>query len=379
MTETPLQRFRIGLIINPLAGLGGQAALKGSDNVADQALAMGVQPLANERVRQAMQGVLPYAERIELLVAPGAMGADLVAEMGLEHQVIGQLANARTQAEDTCRLATELVDRGVDLLLFAGGDGTARDICSSIPAGQLVLGIPAGVKIHSGVYAVNPRAAGELVSLLVRGELVRLGEAEVRDIDEEAFREGRVRTRHFGELAIPEEGRFVQQVKQGGRETETLVLDDIAAWLQEEDPQIGWILGPGSTNLGLLEAMGLEGTLLGVDVLRDGQLLAVDATEQQLWQLLQQGGEWRILVTAIGGQGHILGRGNQQISPRVVRAVGLDNLLVVATKTKLKTLAGRPFLLDSGEAELDQQLTGLRRVLSGYREEMLYPASWTAE
>ena len=378
MTETPLQRFRIGLIINPLAGLGGQAALKGSDNVADQALAMGVQPLANERVRQAMQGVLPYAERIELLVAPGAMGADLVAEMGLEHQVIGQLANARTQAEDTCRLATELVDRGVDLLLFAGGDGTARDICSSIPAGQLVLGIPAGVKIHSGVYAVNPRAAGELVSLLVRGELVRLGEAEVRDIDEEAFREGRVRTRHFGELAIPEEGRFVQQVKQGGRETETLVLDDIAAWLQEEDPEIGWILGPGSTNLGLLEAMGLEGTLLGVDVLRDGQLLAVDATEQQLWQLLQQGGEWRILVTAIGGQGHILGRGNQQISPRVVRAVGLDNLLVVATKTKLKTLAGRPFLLDSGEAELDQQLTGLRRVLSGYREEMLYPASWRA-
>lgn len=378
MTETPLQRFRIGLIINPLAGLGGQAALKGSDNVADQALAMGVQPLANERVRQAMQGVLPYAERIELLVAPGAMGADLVAEMGLEHQVIGQLANARTQAEDTCRLATELVDRGVDLLLFAGGDGTARDICSSIPAGQLVLGIPAGVKIHSGVYAVNPRAAGELVSLLVRGELVRLGEAEVRDIDEEAFREGRVRTRHFGELAIPEEGRFVQQVKQGGRETETLVLDDIAAWLQEEDPEISWILGPGSTNLGLLEAMGLEGTLLGVDVLRDGQLLAVDATEQQLWELLQQGGEWRILVTAIGGQGHILGRGNQQISPRVVRAVGLDNLLVVATKTKLKTLAGRPFLLDSGEAELDQQLTGLRRVLSGYREEMLYPASWRA-
>jgi len=378
MTETPLQRFRIGLIINPLAGLGGQAALKGSDNVVDQALAMGVQPLANERVRQAMQGVLPYAERIELLVAPGAMGADLVAEMGLEHQVIGQLANARTQAEDTCRLATELVDRGVDLLLFAGGDGTARDICSSIPAGQLVLGIPAGVKIHSGVYAVNPRAAGELVSLLVRGELVRLGEAEVRDIDEEAFREGRVRTRHFGELAIPEEGRFVQQVKQGGRETETLVLDDIAAWLQEEDPEIGWILGPGSTNLGLLEAMGLEGTLLGVDVLRDGQLLAVDATEQQLWELLQQGGEWRILVTAIGGQGHILGRGNQQISPRVVRAVGLDNLLVVATKTKLKTLAGRPFLLDSGEAELDQQLTGLRRVLSGYREEMLYPASWRA-
>lgn len=378
MTEQPKQRFRIGLIINPLAGLGGQAALKGSDNVADQALAMGVKPLAIERVRKALEVVLPYAERIEFLVAPGAMGAELVAGMEFEHQVVGSLNAEVTSAQDTRRLAEELVARGLDLLLFAGGDGTARDICSSVPAGQLVLGIPAGVKIHSGVYAVNPRAAGELVSLLVCGELVRLGEAEVRDIDEEAFRQGKVRTRHFGELAIPEEGRFVQQVKQGGRETETLVLDDIAGWLQEEDADIGWIMGPGSTNLGLLEAMGLKGTLLGVDVLRDGRLIAVDATEKQLWELLEEGGEWRILVTAIGGQGHILGRGNQQISPRIVRAVGLDNLLVVATKTKLKTLAGRPFLLDSGDAELDQELTGLRRVLSGYREEMLYPASWRA-
>jgi len=376
---TVAQRFRIGLVINPLAGLGGQAALKGSDDVADQALAMGVKPQASERVRQALGVVLPYAERVELLVAPGPMGADLARELGFEHQVIGKLDGERTSAEDTRRLAVELVTRGVDLLLFAGGDGTARDICSSIRGGQLVLGIPAGVKIHSGVYAVNPRAAGELVALLVRGELVRLGEAEVRDIDEAAFREGKVRTRHFGELAIPEEGRFVQQVKQGGRETETLVLDDIAAWLQEEDPQISWILGPGSTNLGLLQAMNLEGTLLGVDVLRAGELVAVDATEQRLWELLQAGGEWRILVTAIGGQGHILGRGNQQISPRIVRGAGIDNLLVVATKTKLKTLDGRPFLLDSGDAELDQELSGLRRVLSGYREEMLYPASWTAE
>ncbi|MFO7706124.1 MAG: ATP-NAD kinase, partial [Halopseudomonas sp.] len=194
-----------------------------------------------------------------------------------------------------------------------------------------------------------------------------------------AFREGQVRTRHFGELAIPEEGRFVQQVKQGGREQETLVLDDIAAGLQEEGDEVTWVLGPGSTTLGLLEAMGLEGTLLGVDVMRAGQLIGRDVTEQQLWALLQDAAHARILVTAIGGQGHILGRGNQQISPRIVRAVGLDNLLVVATKSKLTTLAGRPFLLDSGDPQLDEELTGLRRVLSGYREEMLYPASWRAD
>ncbi len=125
--------------------------------------------------------------------------------------------------------------------------------------------------------------------------------------------------------------------------------------------------------------MGLEGTLLGVDVLRDGEVILRDATEQQLWELVEQGGDWRILVTAIGGQGHILGRGNQQLSPRIIRAVGLDNLLVVATKTKLRSLAGRPFLVDTGDSSLDSELSGLRRVLSGYREEMLYPVNWKAE
>ena len=373
--------FRLGLIINPIAGVGGQAALKGSDGVVEQALAQGVLPQAQRRVAIALEQLLPLRDQLQLFAAPGAMGSDLLTELGFEHQVVGELSDPnQTSAEDTERCAAALQKTGVDLLLFAGGDGTARNICNQISNNQLVLGIPAGVKIHSGVYAVNPRAAGELVSLLVKGDLVRLREADVRDIDETAFRQGQVKTRHYGELSVPEEGRFVQQVKQGGREVETLVLDDIAAWLQEEqDEDTGWILGPGSTNLGLLEAMGLQGTLLGVDVLHNGELILQDATEQQLWALLEQGGDWRILVTAIGGQGHILGRGNQQLSPRIIRAVGLNNLLVVATKTKLTTLDGRPFLVDSGDAELDQQLTGLRRVLSGYREEMLYPVSWKAE
>ncbi|MAS66556.1 MAG: ATP-NAD kinase [Pseudomonadales bacterium] len=374
-------RFRLGLIINPLAGVGGRAALKGSDGVAEQALAMGVEPQAHSRVRQALESLLPLRDRIRLLAAPGVMGADLLTDMGFDCEVVGALScPPETSAEDTETIARQMSELGVDLLLFAGGDGTARNICNQLDGRQLVLGIPAGVKIHSGVYAVNPRAAGELVALLVQGELVRLREADVRDIDEQAFRNGQVRTRHYGELSVPEEGRFVQQVKQGGREVETLVLDDIAAGLQEaQEDGTGWILGPGSTTLGLLEAMGLEGTLLGVDVLRDGEVILRDATEQQLWELVEQGGDWRILVTAIGGQGHILGRGNQQLSPRIIRAVGLDNLLVVATKTKLRSLAGRPFLVDTGDSSLDSELSGLRRVLSGDREEMLYPVNWKAE
>ncbi|SDU01730.1 ATP-NAD kinase family protein [Halopseudomonas salegens] len=370
-------RFRLGLLINPLAGLGGETALKGSDGVAAQALKQGATPRAPQRVRQTLEALLDLREQLLLRAAPGPMGADLARELGFAVEEVGQLSSTETQAADTEACAAALAAAGVDLLLFAGGDGTARNICNSVPDNQLVLGVPAGVKIHSAVYAVNPRAAAEVLRLLLTGDLVRLTQADVRDIDEVAFRQGQVRTRLYGELQVPEEGRFVQQVKQGGREQETLVLDDIAAWLQEEqDGDTGWILGPGSSNYGILEAMGLEGTLLGVDVLRDGELICRDATEAQLWDLQQQGGEWRILVSAIGGQGHILGRGNQQISPRIVRAAGLDNVLVVATKSKLKTLAGRPFLLDSGDPELDQALTGLRRVISGYREEMLYPASW---
>jgi len=210
--------FRLGLIINPLAGLGGRAALKGSDGVAEQALAMGVEPLAQQRVRVALEVLWPLRDQLRILAAPGLMGAALLEDMGFKHEVVGQLSGEQTAAEDTERLAEELQARGVDLLLFAGGDGTARNICNSARPGQLMLGIPAGVKIHSGVYAVNPRAAGVLVALLVKGDLVRLGAADVRDIDEAAFREGKVRTRHYGELSIPEEGRFVQQVKQGGRE-----------------------------------------------------------------------------------------------------------------------------------------------------------------
>lgn len=373
-------RFRLGLLINPLAGIGGETALKGSDGVADQALAKGGRPRATERVRQTLESLLDWRDRLLVRAAPGPMGADLALDMGFSVEVCGRLPAAHTSAEDTERCAARLVEAGVDLLLFAGGDGTARNICNSVPATQLVLGVPAGVKIHSGVYAVNPRAAAEVLQLLLKGDLVRLTRSDVRDIDEQAFRAGQVKTRLYGELLIPEEGRFVQQVKQGGREQETLVLDDIAAWLEEQQaPDAYWILGPGSSNYGILQAMGLQGTLLGVDVLAAGELICTDASEAELWDLLQSHpGDWHILVSAIGGQGHILGRGNQQISARVVRAVGLDRLLVVATKTKLKTLAGRPFLLDSGDPQLDQALTGLRTVISGYREEMLYPCSWHA-
>jgi len=368
-----MARFHLGLIINPLAGLGGPMAFKGSDGMAAEALAGGAEPRAGLRTRIALECLRPVAERIEFLTLPGPMGGDLLSEMGFAHRVLGELHEGPTSADDTRQAVEALQNAGVALILFAGGDGTARDVCAVAREGQPVLGIPAGVKIHSGVYAISPRAAGELTRHLVEGGLVRLASGEVRDLDESALREGRVAARWYGELTVPEEGGYVQHVKQAGMESEELVLSDLAAWLEDSwDPEVRYIFGPGSTLHGLARNLGLETTLLGVDVIEKGQVIARDVTEAQLFELVN-GRRALLLVTAIGGQGHILGRGNQQISPRVLRAIGLDQLRVVATKRKLQTLEGRPLLVDSGDPMLDEAFPDAVRVWAGYKEELLYP------
>lgn len=369
--------FHLGLIINPLAGLGGSVALKGSDGVAAEALALGAEPRAAARTRIALECLLPLVERLEFFTFAGSMGADLLKEMGFTYRVLGDFSAAQSSAADTQSAVVQLQQAGCALLLFAGGDGTARDVCSVVSDKQPVLGIPAGVKIHSGVYAISPRAAGELTRRLVEGGLVRLTSGEVRDLDEAALREGKVAARWYGELSVPEDGQYMQHVKQAGMESEELVLSDLADWLQDSwETDVRYVFGPGSTLHGLAQNLGLETTLLGVDVLENGQVLARDVTAEQLLALVVDHPSY-LLVTAIGGQGHILGRGNQQISPDVLRAIGLDRLRVVATKRKLATLDGRPLLVDSGDSALDDSFPDVVRVWAGYKEELLYPLGWS--
>ena len=369
--------FHLGLIINPLAGLGGSVALKGSDGVAEQALALGAEPKAATRTRQALELLLPLTARIEFLTFPGAMGADLLAQMGFAYRVCGEIQASTTSAADTRLAVQQLQDAGCALILFAGGDGTARDVCAAVREDQPVLGIPAGVKIHSGVYAISPRAAGELARQLIEGGLVRLTAGEVRDLDEEALREGRVAARWYGELTVPEPGQYMQHVKQAGMESEELVLSDLADWLRDSwEADVRYVFGPGSTLHGLAQDLGLETTLLGVDVIENGEVLARDVSEPVLFALVAAHPAM-LLVTAIGGQGHIIGRGNQQISPRVLRSIGLDRLRVVATKRKLGTLEGRPLLVDSGDPQLDDSFPEAVRVWAGYKEELLYPLGYT--
>jgi predicted polyphosphate/ATP-dependent NAD kinase len=375
MMNDQTRAFRLGLIVNPVAGLGGSVALKGSDGkgTAKIATRLGAEPKAQERTLTALNELkgLP----VKVITYAGDMGENVARLAGFEPEVIGAQSDEDSSPNDTEAAAEALLNVGVDLIAFVGGDGTARNVCRVVPETTPVLGIPAGVKIHSGVYAVNPTAAGRVIAMLVKGELVSFTEREVRDIDEDQFREGRVSARYYGVLSVPEEHRYVQSVKNGGKESEELVLDDIVADVVERmEPDTRYIMGSGTTVKAMMEHLGLENTLLGVDLVENEAVVASDCKANQLLQLCQldDGKETKLIITLIGGQGHIFGRGNQQISPELIRYLGKENIWIVATKSKLNALDGRPLRVDTGDAELDLALEGVWPVITGYRDQILY-------
>jgi predicted polyphosphate/ATP-dependent NAD kinase len=261
----------------------------------------------------------------------------------------------------------------VDLLLFAGGDGTARNIHNTLGEDTTltVIGIPAGVKIHSAVYATTPQSAGELARQYLQEGGLPLRQAEVMDIDEEAFREGRLSASLYGYLPVPCNTNLMQHLKVGGAATETSTLEAIAEQVVENmQAGITYIIGPGSTLSPIMEKLGFKNTLLGVDVVKDGKLFAADVGEKKLLKMIR-GQEAKIIVTVIGGQGYIFGRGNQQISTAVIRQVGRENIIVVATKEKILALEHGSLLVDSGDEEVNTMLRGYIRVITGYREELI--------
>ncbi len=308
--------------------------------------------------------------------------------------------------------ARALRDRGVDLLLFAGGDGTARDVYRALGAGAelAVLGVPAGVKMHSAVYATTPARAGELAALFLhdRPAAVRLREAEVMDIDEDAFRSDRVSARLFGYLQVPYERSMVQCAKAGGVAGDAAVLRAIAAdVVNGMAPGVVYLLGPGTTTRSVAEALGVEKTLLGVDAVRDRRLIGADLNERQILEMIAAASApappspaagrrgdpaasaapdaaeaplaaVRIVVTVIGGQGHIFGRGNQQLSAAVVDRVGPENVMVVASQTKLLSLCGRPLLVDSGDPLLDERFSGYLQVVTDFGRRTMYKVAGAA-
>lgn len=370
------------MIVNPVAGIGGRVGLKGSDgaDIQEQARRLGAVPASQGRAAQALERLKSFKGELEVMTYPGEMGEDAARACGFEPTVVGAITPGETTPNDTMDAAREMLRLKVDLLLFAGGDGTARDIYDAIGEKLPVLGVPAGVKIHSAVYATSPTSAGDLATLYLQGRVSALREAEVMDIDEAAVRQGVVATRLYGYLRIPFRTSLVQNLKiaSAGEESSLASLACDVVVKMEDDCL--YIIGPGTTTRAITSELGLDKTLIGVDVVLNRKLLVADVNEAQLLELLE-GRRAKIIVTPIGGQGCIFGRGNQQISPEVIKKVGADsghpfaNIIVVSTPAKLYALGRQPLWVDTGDREVDEMLTGYVKVVTGYNERVVRKVS----
>ena len=372
---------RIGFLINPVAGIGGQAGMKGSDDRAgrEDALRRGYQKTA---VRRAGQCLESFAKAIKqagqnadftFLVPEGEMGGGLLKESGLPFQTVGETRSREvTTREDTIRFAETMKEEGADLLVFCGGDGTARDISQAVGSDFPVLGVPAGVKMYSACFAVNPWQAGELLAGFVRGRQMSFAHREVMDMDESQLSLREVSPSLYGFLKVLDDGVHLQRAKEmslgDGEEAESLA-EDILSEMREDTL---YIIGPGGTTYRIKEKLHSKGTVRGVDLVKGGQILYRDADEQTIWRLLGQAEEAEIIVTCIGGNGFLFGRGNQQISPRIIRAVGKEHIRIAVTRQKLAHLGGKPILVDTGDRETDEYLKGYYKIRFNGRESALY-------
>jgi predicted polyphosphate/ATP-dependent NAD kinase len=365
--------MRIGLIVNPIAGMGGPVGLKGTDGAATLARAreLGAAPRAGERAAIALGKAKAALEHAELLTGAGPMGADAALAAGIPARIVAA-CGAETSAEDTRRLAAALSGEGVDLILVAGGDGTARDVVEVVGHAVPVLGIPTGVKMHSAVFATSPAAAGQLVALRAAGDpRVSTREAEVMDIDEEGLRAGRVSARLFGTAIMPYERALVQNHKAGPVVSDDAALDALAArFVREMEAGRVYVFGCGTTTRRFKRALGFEGTLLGVDVVIDKRPRALDVTGPQLLRIVT-GAKVTIVTGVTGGQGYVFGRGNQQIGPDVLSAVGRENVMVVTGRAKLLALDPPCLHVDTGSAEVDRLFTGYLPVQTAPNETMM--------
>ncbi|HET6671889.1 MAG TPA: NAD(+)/NADH kinase [Agromyces sp.] len=367
----------LGLIVNPFAGVGGPAGLAGSDGAEVQRLASerGATSRATERAITALAVVAASNPGARVLTAAGIMGEQAVRAAGLEPVVVAGHGEPTTAA-DTSAAAAAIASAGATLVLFAGGDGTARDVAAGLADGVAALGIPAGVKMYSPVFAVSPRAAGAVAAAwLDAPQRLPVQQREVLDVDEAALRHARVEPRLFGTLAVPFRPGRTQARKSATPADEHAAVRAAARGAASAfRPGVRYLLGPGGTMAELARQLGIEKTPLGVDVVLDGRRVVAGASERDLLAEVEEGPA-KAVVSIIGGQGFLLGRGNQQLSASVVRALGADPLIVVAPEQKLIDLVGRPLLVDTGDPQVDAGLAGFVRVITGPSTTSIYPVT----
>ncbi len=366
--------FKLGLIINPIAGMGGRVGLKGTDGpeVLAEAKKRGAEPGASIKAEVSLSRLTSVRDDLEVITCPGIMGEMAVCNTGLNFRLIKGNAVRETTFEDTIHACREFLKEKVELIVFAGGDGTARDVFRETSDSVPVVGIPAGVKIHSAVFAVNPIRAGDLILSCIKGSIKEYRDAEVMDIDEDLYRSGRIMAKLFGYMKIPFEKNYLQGLKSGSPVSEKYAQEAIASDIIENMVEnCCYLIGPGTTTKAIMDKLGLHNTLLGIDAVFNKKTAGNDLNEEQILGLIN-GEKAMIIITPIGGQAYLFGRGNQQISSRVIKIAGDDNIIIAATSDKITSLKGKPFYVDTGDRKLDNQLKGFIPVITGFRQRIVY-------
>jgi len=368
--------MKVGFIVNPIAGMGGRVGLKGTNGIVEKAIMLGAGPVAPRRAEVFLKKLKEngIADKIRLITCPGMMGEEEAESVGVNFEVLPMPRKEKTTAEDTKRAIRTLTsaEYHADLIIFVGGDGTARDILDALSpetSETAILGIPSGVKMYSGVFAVNPVEAVEVVEAFINGE-ADLTELEVIDADESAIRKDRFEIRLYGYLRVPYLPLRIQRTKSVSPETMNEKENQIAIArfvIENMKPDATYILGPGTTVKTLADLLGVKKTVLGVDLYQNGRIIT-DVNEKTILENVKDWGNTWIVVSPIGGQGIIFGRGNQQISPEIIKKVKKEHIIVLATKNKIERLEGKALRVDTGDLEADDMLKGYIKVITDYRE-----------
>lgn len=372
--QTNTMVAKIGFLVNPIAGMGGKVGLKGTDGVVQQALKLGATAVAPKKAEEMLcefVSISRIKKKIQWITCAGDMGGNELKKAGIkEIEIIYEPSVSQTSSEDTKKACAKLVEKQVDLILFCGGDGTARDVFTIVGKKIPLLGIPAGVKMHSGVFGITGAATAKILAEFING-LQTLGDIEILDLDEELYRKGEWKIRMFGVAQGIIEPTYVQVGKALFESvSDDAVKDELSEHIHDEMERCNdclFLLGPGGTIEYVLKKMGLEKTLLGIDAVFQNQVVGKDLNEQQILSLLSKYKQVKLVLSPIGAQGFILGRGNLQLSPVVIKKIGLENIIILSAPSKL---AVTPVLrVDTGDSKLDRLFANKEffMVVIGYR------------
>jgi predicted polyphosphate/ATP-dependent NAD kinase len=350
---------KIGFVVNPIAGMGGKVGLKGTDGVLKQAIKLGAKPVAVNKAYETIKSFISYnskKDEIKWFTCSGKMGGDILKKAGLENiEIVYSPSSKGTTSNDTKNACKKFLKKKVDLILFCGGDGTARDIFEIVKNKILILGIPSGVKMHSGVFGITANASAKMLYEYVNKRLT-IGDAEIMDLDEEKYRKGEWNIRLFGIAKGIVEPTYIQVGKTIYESvSDDQIKDELTEHIMDEMEKYSdflFLFGSGGTIDYIARKIGFENTLLGIDAVYNKKLVGKDLNEDGILNLLKSYSKTKIVLSPIGAQGFILGRGNLQLSPKVIKKIDLDNIIVISTPSKL---ASTPVIrVDTGDKKLDR-------------------------